>query len=231
MDELRKSLEALSNAAYCSIPTVHPYVSLDRDHYQASAYLPEESINSRLACIQRAENRLHEYYSQASNQFASYSDPLSAEGFLMRFKGYFISRIAEVKKDLEACRTQDNTTEIDTILNLLVPDAVFQRADNIHEALNRRYTLSPESAYKQLISYEKCDPSAHEDNSVGKLVAKIFVRHGFDLLNAIHRLEADATQILRKYKNAFDAQIALEIERLVVRPALSELQSISSESI
>lgn len=227
----RKSLEALNNAAYCSITPAHPYISLDRDRYQASAYLPEESISSRLACIQRAENRLHEYYSEASNQFVSYSDPISADGFLMRFKGYFIARLTELKEQLECCRTQDNTVKADAILNLLVPDTVFKRAEEIHEMLNKRYTLPQENIYKRLISYEKYDPSEHEDNPAAKLVAKIFVRHGFDLLNAIHRLEDDATRILRQYKNAFDAQIALEIEHLVIRPALSELQSISNESI
>ena len=230
MHVFRKALETLSNAAYCSITPAHPYISLDRNRYQVSAYLPEESISNRLACIQRAENRLHEYYSEASNQFASYSDPLSADGFLMRFKCYFITRLTELKEQLEGCRAQDNAAEIDAILNVLVPDAVFKRAEEIHEALNKRYTLPQENIYKRLISYEKYDPSEHESNPAGKLVAKIFVRYGFDLLNAIHRLEADATKILRQYKNAFDAQIALEIERFVIRPVLSELQNISSKA-
>lgn len=229
LSQFSNALRHLTNTSYLSAEITHPSVTLGRENYQVCAYIPEEAFNNRFACIKTAENRLNEYYIETSNQFASYSDSLSAEGFLMRFKGYFIARLTEVKERLEGCSTQDNAAEIDAILNLLVPDAVFKRAEEIHEALNKRYVLPQENIYKRLISYEKYDPSEHEDNPAAKLVAKIFVRHGYDLLNAIHRLEADATQILRQYKNAFDAQLALEIERLVIRPVLSELQNISSE--
>lgn len=232
MDKLcsfRNALEALNNCAYCSGRLTHPYVSLDRDRYQISAYLPEESFSSRFACIQAAETRLHESYVETCSQFTAYSDPLSADDFLMQFKAHFVSRLAELKERAEACRTTENAAEINAILDLLVPDEVFQRTDEIHEVLSKRYILPPENVYKRLISYEKYDPAEYETNPAAKLAAKLFVRHGYDLLDAIHRLEADATNILRQYKNAFDAQAALEIERSIICPALSKLRNIDAK--
>ena len=127
LSSLRKTLEALGNCGYCSGRLTHPYVSLDRDHYQISAYLPEESFSSHFACIQAAETRLHEYYVEACSQFTAYCDSLSADGFLMQFKEHFVSRLSELKEQAEDCRTTDNAAEINAILDLLVPDEVFRQ--------------------------------------------------------------------------------------------------------
>lgn len=233
MDKLssfRKTLEALSNCGYCSDKPARPYVSLDRDHYQCSAYLPEESFSSRFACTQAAENKLHEYYVEAYTQFAAYSDPLSADGFLTRFKEHLVSLLAELKEQLEICRTPDRAADIDAVLNCLVPDEVIRCSEQIHETLRKRYVLPPEDTYKHQIAYEKYDPAAYESSPAAKLIAKLFVRYGFDLLEAIHRLEFDAARILLQYKNAFDAQMVLEIERSIIRPALSGLKNSDSKA-
>lgn len=225
----RKALENLNNCGYCSAPML-PRLTLPHDDFQVSASIPEEAFGSRLHCIQAAEHRLHEYYVEAERQFALYSDPLSAEGILMQFGQHFSSRLKELRAQLEACRTPENTAGLDAVLCCLVPEEVFQAAEALCKALEQRYVLPTENAYRKRIAYEKYDPSVAENNPAAKLVAKLFTRYGFDLLCAIQQLESDGTRLLQQYKAAFDAQMALEIERLVIRPALRALETVICEN-
>lgn len=227
MDKLSRfnnALSRLTNTSYLSAEITHPSVNLGRENYQVCAYIPEESFNNRFACIKVAGTRLHEYYIDASAHFAACIDPLSATGFFVRFRAHLSERVETLRNLLQECRTEENTKEIDMALDLLTPDEVCRRMDTVNEALKNRYTLPTEETYKQKILYETCDPSEHEDNPATWLIAKCFVRHGFDLLEAIHHLEQDATKQIRAFKNDFDAQAALEIDRLIVAPIKRILQ-------
>lgn len=225
----RKALENLNNCGYCSAPML-PRLTLSRDDFQVSAYIPEEAFGSRLRCVQAAEHRLHECYVEAAQQFALYSDPLSAEGILMQFGQHFASRLKELRAQLEACRTPENAAGLDAVLCCLVPEEVFQAAETLCKALERRYALPAENAYRKRIAYEKYDSSVSENNPAAKLAAKLFTRYGFDLLCAIQQMEADGARLLQQYKAAFDAQMKLEIERLVIRPALRVLEAVICEN-
>lgn len=225
----RKALENLNNCGYCSAPLL-PRLTLSRDDFQVSAYIPEEAFGSRLLCVQAAEHRLHEYYVEAERQFALYSAPLSADGILMQFEQHFSSRLNELKMQLEACRTPENAATLDAVLCLLVPEEVFQAAETLCKTLDKRYILPAENAYRKRIVYERYDPSIFESNPAAKLAAKLFTRYGFDLLRVIQKIEADEARLLQQYKAAFDAQMALEIERLVIRPALRALEAVICEN-
>lgn len=227
MDKLTQfstALSCLTNSSYRSAEIIHPNVYLGRDAYTVSAYIPEEAFNNRFACIKAAETRLHAYYIDASAHFAACIDSLSATGFFVRFRAHLSERVETLRNLLQECRTEENTKEIDVALDLLTPDEVRRRMNTVNEALRNRYTLPTEETYKQKILYETCDPSEHEDNPAAWLIAKCFVRHGFDLLEAIHHLEQDATKQIRAFKNDFDAQAALEIDRLIVAPIKRILQ-------
>lgn len=227
MDKLSQfdnTLSRLTNTSYLSAEITHPSVSLGRENYQVCAYIPEEAFNNRFACIKAAESRLHEYYIDASAHFTACVDPLSAAGFLVRFEAYLSESVETLRNLLQECRTEENTKEIDMALNLLTPDEVCRRMEQVNEALRNRHTLLTEETYKRKILYETCDPSEHEDNPATWLIAKCFVRHGFDLLEAIHYLEQDTTERIRAFKNDFDAQATLEIDRLIVAPIKRILQ-------
>lgn len=225
----RKALENLNNCGYCSAPVLLR-LTLSRDDFQVSAYIPEEAFSSHLRCTQAAERRLHEYYVEAERQFTNYSAPLSADGISMQLGQHFSVRLNELKMQLEACRTPENAATLDAVLCLLVPEEVFQAAETLCKALERRYALPAENAYRNRIAYEKYDPSVFESNPVAKLTAKLFTRYGFDLLCTIQQMEADGIRLLQQYKAAFDAQMKLEIERLVIRPALRVLEAVICEN-
>lgn len=225
----RKTLENLDNCSYCSAPML-PRLSLSRDNFQVSAYIPEEAFSNRLRCVQAAEHRLHECYVEAERQFTNYSDPLSSEGILMQFGQHFASRLSELSAQLGACRKPENAAGLDAVLCCLVPEEVFQAAEALCKALDKRYILPAETAYRKRIAYEKYDPSVFESSPAAKLTAKLFTRYGFDLLCVIQKIEADGTKLLQQYKAAFDTQMAQEIERLVIRPALRALEAVICEN-
>lgn len=221
--QFQDQLENLQKCDWCGI---HPHIFLDREHYQVSAYIPDEVIRMRTDCVHTAENQFHEYYASACNAFTVYGDPYAADGFLTKFKCALTSRLAELQRLLDAYGKPE---EINAIMDLLSPDAVCLRMAEINKSLVKRYMLPAESLYSPLIAYERCDPSEYESNLPAKLVAKLFTRHGYNLLDAIQKLEADASSILCQYKDAFEANAALEVERSIIIPIQKELGRLGEQ--
>lgn len=221
--QFREQLENLRKCGWCSI---HPHIFLDREHYQVSAYIPDEGIRARADCVHSAEKQFHEYYVSACNAFTIHGDPYAADGFLMKFKTSLASRLADLQRLLDA---YEKSEEINAIMDLLSPDAICLRMAEINKALVKRYILPAESLYSPLIAYESCDPSEYESNLPAKLVAKLFTRHGYNLLDAIQKLEADASSILCQYKDAFESNAALEVERSIIIPIQRELGKLGGQ--
>ena len=91
-----------------------------------------------------------------------------------------------------------------------------------NNTLRAQYALEGCGKYLVHIEYGVSDPSDCVEG-VWKLAALAFRRYGYDLLPAIHALEADGNGLLGNFRRAFDAKAALAVQAHIVTPVWDKL--------
>lgn len=226
-EPFRRFQTELESLRRCDSGSGWPHVYLPRDDYQRAAYIPEESLPTKAACVRQARARLQSLYDETVKRMRVYSDPCSAGSFPARFQAAVSRRLSALRDVLGQCRTPDCAAIINRIMPLLASDKLFSAVETVNTELCAHYALPPVEHYFALISYDANHPGEFEEG-LAKLAALAFIRHGYDLLNALQALETDATALLQRYKDAFDARASLEIERHIIAPIQNKLPLLRS---
>ena len=206
----------------CGSWIIFPHVFLDYDKWQCLPYTWEEGLPTKLAAVCEAEKLMRGLYQQAEGKFRRYTDPRSPDSFLLRFQAALNGQLSSLREALGRCRTQETAALVNRIGILLTPEQVFQDMEQVNAELTAAYPLPDLSRYLGHIEYEQYDPSDSEEGLL-KLVAKAFVRHGYNLLPAITRLEEDAGSQLEAFQNVFDTQAAISISKHITAPVQAKL--------
>ena len=206
----------------CGSWIIFPHVFLDYDKWQRLPYTWEEGLPTKLAAVCEAEKLLRPLYRQAEGKFRHYTDPRSPDSFLLRFQAGLNSCLSELREALGRCRTQETAALVNRIGILLTPEQVFQDMEQVNAELTAAYPLPELTHYFGHIEYMRYDPSESEEGFL-KLVAKAFIRHGYNLLPAIGQIEEDAGNQLVAFQKAFDAQAAITISKHLTAPVQAKL--------
>ena len=206
----------------CGSWIIFPHVFLDYDKWQRLPYTWEEGVPTKLAAVCEAEKLLRPLYRQAEQKFQHYTDPRSPDSFLLRFQAALNGRLSALREALGRCRTQDTAALVNRIGILLSPEPVFQDMEQVNAELTAAYPLPGLTHYFSCIEYIRYDPSESEEGFL-KLVAKAFIRHGYNLLPAIGQIEEDAGNQLVAFQKAFDAQAAISISKHLTAPVQAKL--------
>ncbi|BFK86893.1 hypothetical protein I4200191B4_11990 [Pseudoflavonifractor gallinarum] len=223
MDKRFANVQALVNSlAHCNSGGLYPHVFLDYDSWQRLPWIWEEGLPSHLSAVCDAEKCMDALYRQAEEKFRRYTDPCSPDSFLLRFQAALSGHLSELREALGRCRTQETAPVVNRIGALLSPVPVFRDLERGNSELTTAHPLPELARYYQQIDYVQYDPSESEEGLM-KLVAKVFTRHGYDLLSAIQRLEEDTTHQLSIFQNAFNARAALSISEHITAPVQVKL--------
>ena len=122
-----------------------------------------------------------------------------------------------LREKLELLRTPENAAIINEIASHLIASEIHRKAKKICGDLSAKYLLMPTSTYYSEISYDAWDSSDYE-TGVARLIAKCFIRHGFNCYEVIQRIERDAQTALDSFQADFNAQIQDEILSCIIEP-------------
>lgn len=206
----------------CGSWIIFPHVFLDYDKWQRLPYTWEEGVPTKLAAVCEAEKLLRPLYRQAEQKFRHYTDPRSPDSFLLRFQAALSGHLSNLREVLGRCRTPNTAALVNRIGALLTPEQVFQDMERVHAELTAAYPLPDLARYLGCIKYMRYDPSEWEEGFL-KLVAKAFIRHGYNLLPAISQIEEDAGSQLAAFQKAFDTQAAISISKHITAPVQAKL--------
>lgn len=206
----------------CGSWILFPHVFLDYDKWQRLPYTWEEGLPTKLAAVCEAEKLLRPLYRQAEQKFRHYTDPRSPDSFLLCFQAALNGCLSELREAVGRCRTRDTAALVNRIGVLLTPEQVFQDMERVNAELTAAYPLPEMASYFGHIEYMRYDPSEWEEGFL-KLVSKAFIRHGYNLLPAISRIEEDAGSQLTAFQKAFDTKSAISISRHITAPVQAKL--------
>ena len=183
---LQSQLRALSQCGAFIRP---PRITLPRaETFQHLACLWEESFPSASAAQAAAQNQLRLLYESTAAQMAAFTDPDAPEGMPLRFQSAFCRALMSLRADVLACRSTGNAAVVNRLCAMLTPDAVTAELAGLAERLAEQGTPPVYSDACARIRYEVHDPSDGE-SGLAWLAAKVFRRHGYDLLPAVQWLE------------------------------------------
>lgn len=217
--KFKSSLERLRDCVdFAALPRLH----LTRDDCCRAACIPEESFTSKAACTHTAERRLRHEHENASRQYDSYTDSHSSKSFVTGLDSLLSARLSHLKDVLGQCRAEHSAALVNRILPLLTPDAVISDIQSFNDELKARYTLPPVETYYTQISYETFDPSEFEEG-LFKLMAKAFTRYGYNLYDAVNRMESDARRAIEDFRNDLNAHVKISINKHIISPIEDKL--------
>lgn len=192
-------------------------VSLDRDKANVMAADDAEAFRSKMNCRSAAQKRVDQAICEARKKIEEWTNPVGEASVLQGFRELFDQRIEDLCEKLEVIRTPENTSIVDEMSDYLKTSEIHKEAKKICDNLVGKYQLRENNVYYGEICYDVWDPSDFEDG-FAKLIAKGFIRHGFDCLEAIRSIEIDAIDVLGNFQDDFNAQIQDEILERIVEP-------------
>lgn len=170
-----------------------------------------------------SSNAVEQEGSDGTSDTENHAEP-APDGTANQDAGAEVEKItsAELLEDSDLLKSVKKTYTRIGIGALLSPVPVFRDLERGNSELTTAHPLPELARYYQQIDYVQYDPSESEEGLM-KLVAKVFTRHGYDLLSAIQRLEEDTTHQLSIFQNAFDARAALSISEHITAPVQAKL--------
>ena len=207
----------------CGAPIRPPRITLPRTGtFQHLACLWEESFPAASAAQAAAQSQLRPLYESAAAQMAAFTDPDAPEGMPLRFQSAFRRALMSLRADVLACRNAGNAAVINRLCAMLTPEAVTAELAELAERLTKQGAPPVYSDACARIRYEVHDPSDGE-SGLAWLAAKVFRRHGYDLLPAVQWLEETGSARLHTYAQTFTTQAALLVESNIVLPVQAKL--------
>lgn len=201
-------------------------ISLDRSKASVLAADTSEAIPSKGKCRDAAQRCVDKAIHEARQKMDARTSISGNGNFCQEFRQQFDHRLDALREKLEVLRTSENTVVVDEMEGYLTASEIHKKAKEIcGELLFSRYQLQTASAYYDAISYDVWDPSNYEVG-LARLVAKGFVRHGFDCYDAILAIERDAQASLDGFQSSFNAQMQDEILERIVEPVLRRLPQL-----
>ena len=227
----------LLDLPYCTNLYPIPHIRLEHGRLQRLACDPGESLPSRFQAKDEAEGKLKLLYVQAAQQLRTYSDPASSESCYSRIRHEVNEQLTFLRESLIPCRTDGSAALVNRIAAsaalvnriaaVLASEDVFRRVEPLNEELQKKFSLSPVQDYIKMIRYEVYDPSEYEAGAA-KLIAKLFIRHGYDLTDACFQLEQDAETLLTGYRKAIAEQASLYLHQYVVASIQGKLPTLNA---
>ena len=193
------------------------FVSLDRAKADVIASDAGEAFQSKAKCRDAAKKRVDEAIHEAEQKTECRMSVSGSSSFYQEFRQRFDHRLDALREKLELLRTPENAAVINKIASHLIASEIHRKAKKICGDLSAKYLLMPTSTYYSEISYDAWDSSDYE-TGVAKLIAKCFMRHGFNCYEVIQSIERDAQTALDSFQADFNAQIQDEILSCIIEP-------------
>lgn len=190
---------------------------LDRSKANVMAADTSEAISSKGKCRDTAQKRIDRAIHEAQQKMDARASVSGSGSFYLEFRQRFDRRLDTLREKLEVLRASENTAVVDEMAGYLMASEIHKKAREICGELSNEYQLQAASAYYDAINYEVWDPSGYEEG-LAKIVAKRFVRHGFDCYRAIRAIEVDTQAVLNRFQADFNTQIQDEILERIVEP-------------
>lgn len=192
-------------------------ISLDRAKADVMAADAEEAFQSNAKCRDAAQKRVDKAIHEARQKMDARMSVSGNSSFYQEFRQRFDHRLDALREKLELLRTPENAAIINKIASHLIASEIHRKAKKICGDLSAKYLLMPTSTYYSEISYDAWDSSDYE-TGVAKLIAKCFMRHGFNCYEVIQSIERDAQTALDSFQADFNAQIQDEILSCIIEP-------------
>lgn len=193
------------------------FVSLDRTKANVMAADAGEAFQSKAKCRDAAKKRVDRAIHEAEQKTECRMSVSGSSSFYQEFRQRFDHRLDALREKLELLRTPENAAIINKIASHLIASEIHRKAKKICGDLSAKYLLMPTSTYYSEISYDAWDSSDYE-TGVAKLIAKCFMRHGFNCYEVIQSIERDAQTALDSFQADFNAQIQDEILSCIIEP-------------
>ena len=193
------------------------FVSLDRAKADVIAADTDKAFQSKVKCRDMAQNRVDKAIQEAKQKMEIRISVSGGNSFFQEFQQRFDHRLNILREKLELLRTPENAAIINEIASHLIASEIHRKAKKICGDLSAKYLLMPTSTYYSEISYDAWDSSDYE-TGVAKLIAKCFMRHGFNCYEVIQSIERDAQTALDSFQADFNAQIQDEILSCIIEP-------------
>lgn len=192
-------------------------ISLGRSKANVMAADTSEAISSKGKCRGTAQKCVDKAIYEARQKMDAHMSVSGRSSICQEFRQRFDHWLDALREKLELLRTPENTAAVDEMERCLTASEIHKKAKEICDELSGIYQLQAVSAYYDAISYDVWDPSDYEEG-LAKLVAKGFVRHGFNCYEAIRAIETDAQAIFDGFQTAFNTQMQDEILERIVEP-------------
>ena len=207
----------------CGASIRPPRITLPRtETFQHLACLWDESFPTASAAQAAAQSQLRPFYELAAKQMAAFTDPDAPEGMPLRFQSAFRRALMSLRAGVLACRSSENAAVVNRLCAMLTPEAVTAELARLVKRLAEQSAPPSCSDVYARIRYEVHDPSDGE-YGLAWLAAKVFRRHGYDLLPAVQWLEETGSARLHTYAQTFTTQAALLVESNIVLPVQAKL--------
>ena len=193
------------------------YVSLNHTGADVLAADTDKAFQSKVKCRDMAQNRVDKAIQEAKQKMEIRISVSGGNSFFQEFQQRFDHRLYILREKLELLRTPENAAIINEIASHLIASEIHRKAKKICGDLSAKYLLMPTSTYYSEISYDAWDSSDYE-TGVARLIAKCFIRHGFNCYEVIQRIERDAQTALDSFQADFNAQIQDEILSCIIEP-------------
>lgn len=218
----------LKDLAGCSSWLIN-IIMLDHTGMDVLAADDSEAYFFKFQCDHAARSRVDKAINEAQEKMAARTHAPEDGSVYQSFKRHFDARLDDLKKRLEAIRTLENSAIVDEMELYMTASKIHAKAKKISDSLTGVYPLRDSGDYYAQISYDAYDPSAGE-TGLAWLIAKGFIRYGFDCFEAVRGIEEDAGAALNKFQADFNAQIQGEILVNIVEPIQALLPQLRAKT-
>ena len=193
------------------------YVSLNHEKADVMAADADEAFQSKAKCQDAAKKRVDRAIHEAKQKMEARMSISGNSSICQEFRQRFDRQLDVLREKLELMRTSENAVTVDEMEGFLTVSEIHRKAKEICDDISGKYSLQAASAYYDEIGYDAWDPSEYEEG-LAKLVAKCFMRHGFNCYEIIQSIERDAQTALDGFQADFNTRIQDEILSCIVEP-------------
>ncbi len=185
--------------------------------WMRSSCVWEESFPSQRSACKNAEKTFLPIYRQAEEWLRHETDPDHPDSWFSTFRRMLNQHLGELRDVLMPMRTRQTAPVLNRITPLLQPDQVLTELAANLSLHHPPYTLNDPSCYLNYTEYSTYDASEGE-SGITWLLGKLLIRHGYDLLPALHTLESDLSQKMELCRQAYTVQAEHALQQHIVAP-------------
>ncbi len=184
------------------------------------------AFKSKAACKVQAEKTLRGIYCHAEERFHQAKDEV-----LTNYLSRLTEHLSRLDGLLDQCRTSEDETALASIRNRLQTEQINRDIIQIFEGSREKYLLPPLSAYLDQIEYTHHSQEDIAQSDAERIFESMFRRHGFNALDAAHKIDQDCRSQLLDFRKEFLRKARLQVIRTIVEPVSRLLPGLEQNEI